>query len=67
MAKSCANCGCKDVEKSEVEYPHMYGAGEDQIEIISIIPIHTCCECRFEWYDFEAEEIMDKDTEKFRK
>ena len=67
MIKICGECGSKNSEKTMRNYTFSYGIKDDQVEITSVIPVHTCNDCGFAWYDYEAEEIMDTDVEKYLK
>jgi C4-type Zn-finger protein len=61
----CAECGSENCTESMEEYNFPYGAGEDQVELTSVIPIHTCEDCRFRWYNWVADEIMDADVQQY--
>ena len=61
----CAECGSENNTEEMVEYKHLYGDGDDQVELTSVIPIHTCEDCRFRWYNWVADEIMDADVQQY--
>lgn len=64
--KKCGNCGSSNPKKTIKNFTYPYGLGDDKIELMSLIPVYTCNNCDFIWYDFEAEEIIDKDIEKYK-
>jgi C4-type Zn-finger protein len=66
MDKYCAECKSKKITKKMEDYEFPYGIGEDQVTLVSYIPIYSCDSCGFQFIDFEATEIMDKDVQKYK-
>lgn len=65
--QSCAECGCKDTTETMEDHTFPYGAGVEQVELTSVIPIHTCNnpDCGFQWYNWVADEIMDATVQQY--
>ena len=60
----CADCGSKNTKRTIESYTYPYGIEEEKVELTSIIPVHICNNCNFSWFDYEAEDIIDKDIKK---
>jgi len=65
----CGMCECKDISRNMEDYTFPYGKdGPEQVELTVNIPVFTCNnkECGFQWWNWEAGEIMDAYVEQWK-
>lgn len=63
----CAICGGFNTTKSQEDYTFPYGKdGPEQVEFTVEIPILTCKDCGFKWWNWEAGQIMDAYVEQYK-
>lgn len=65
VKQKCAECGSENSTENMEDHTFPYGAGEDYVELTSIIPVYKCSKCGFQWYNWVADEIMDADVQQY--
>lgn len=69
MAKECPSCGSKKVTIQDTLDTFVYGNKKfgDEIELTTIVPVHSCSNCEFQWLDYKGEKIQTKTVERYLK
>ena len=65
---SCPECDYQTIIKEIEDHTFPYGASPNTIYLTIKIPIYKCQNpnCGFQWYDWEAEVIMDAEIEQHK-
>lgn len=68
MEGNCGECGGTDISRSMKDHTFPYGHPVS-VALTVEIPVYKCNdeECNFQWYNWEAEEIMDEYIKQWKK
>ncbi len=58
--EACEICGTQGLKTELVRDPFIYGVGDDAVELVIEIPVHTCAQCEMSFTGEEAEVIEHK-------
>lgn len=54
---ACPSCEDEHVSFTMVDYDYVYGTGESALRILVTIPVYTCAKCKFQFTNWQTEEI----------
>jgi putative zinc finger/helix-turn-helix YgiT family protein len=54
---ACPSCGHSELETQWIDCPFPYGIEPDTVELDVRLPVRKCCQCGFEFFDEEAEDL----------
>lgn len=65
--RRCASCGELGVETRMTEDRFRYGVGADAPWLSATVPVRSCPKCKFEWTDWEAEDIREAVVQEYKR
>ncbi len=69
MTKECPICGSKEITVEDTLDTFPYGNKKfgDEVELTTIVPVHTCHNCDFKFTDYKADDIKTKTINRYLK